>query len=484
MKLQPIRNLIAGIVCLVWFCTGMQGQVSFAHIGLEDGLSQSTVLSITQDVQGNMWFATFNGVNRFDGYDFTVYRHETGNAGSIGDNMVYAVKADDKGGVWVGTNNWLSYYDADRDAFRNYRCPQKEEDVRVMQIADVDDSRLLVNTSAGLYVFHVADTSFVQSGLPADLFRLKATAIYRSKDSLYIGAKDGLWMYSFASRTLEHLHALPLGRKEILTLLQHGNHLWIGTEGDGLYRMDRTTRELRHYTAGGPDGLSSNFVRSLALDARNRLWVGTFTSLDIYDEATGRFQVYTSNRRQNRSLSQSSIRSIFMDSQGGMWLGTYFGGLNYYHPLRERFRHIRFSPEGNSLNDNVIGCITEDRAGNLWIGTNNGGVNYYDIRSGEYTYYTKEQGLGSNDVKAIYVDEQAGKVYIGTHTGGLNILDRRTGRIESLMPETTRLTNMNVFAIQPCADGRHLWIGTLEGLVHFDKATKTFRTSRGMFHWV
>lgn len=479
MKLQPIRNLIALTVCLVWFCTGMQGQVSFAHIGLEDGLSQSTVLSITQDVQGNMWFATFNGVNRFDGYDFTVYRHETGNAGSIGDNMVYAVKADDKGGVWVGTNNWLSYYDADRDAFRNYRCPQKEEDVRVMQIADVDDSRLLVNTSAGLYVFHVADTSFVQSGLPADLFRLKATAIYRSKDSLYIGAKDGLWMYSFASRTLEHLHALPLGRKEILTLLQHGNHLWIGTEGDGLYRMDRTTRELRHYTAGGPDGLSSNFVRSLALDARNRLWVGTFTSLDIYDEATGRFQVYTSNRRQNRSLSQSSIRSIFMDSQGGMWLGTYFGGLNYYHPLRERFRHIRFSPEGNSLNDNVIGCITEDRAGNLWIGTNNGGVNYYDIRSGEYTYYTKEQGLGSNDVKAIYVDEQAGKVYIGTHTGGLNILDRRTGRIESLMPETTRLTNMNVFAIQPCADGRHLWIGTLEGLVHFDKATKTFSDIKG-----
>lgn len=479
MKLQPIRNLIAGIVCLVWACTGVRGQVSFAHIGLEDGLSQSTVLSITQDVQGNMWFATFNGVNRFDGYDFTVYRHETGNAGSIGDNMVYAVKADGKGGVWVGTNNWLSYYDADRDAFRNYRCPQKEEDVRVMQIADVDDSRLLVNTSAGLYVFHVADTSFVQSGLPADLFRLKATAIYRSKDSLYIGAKDGLWMYSFASRTLEHLHALPLGRKEILTLLQHGNHLWIGTEGDGLYRMDRTTRELRHYTAGGPDGLSSNFVRSLALDARNRLWVGTFTSLDIYDEATGRFQVYTSNRRQNRSLSQSSIRSIFMDSQGGMWLGTYFGGLNYYHPLRERFRHIRFSPEGNSLNDNVIGCITEDRAGNLWIGTNNGGVNYYDIRSGEYTYYTKEQGLGSNDVKAIYVDEQAGKVYIGTHTGGLNILDRRTGRIESLMPETTRLTNMNVFAIQPCADGRHLWIGTLEGLVHFDKATKTFSDIKG-----
>ena len=478
-KRLPIQRYIALLICFCVMCLKAQEQISFAHLGIQEGLSQSTVLSITQDVKGNMWFATFNGVNRFDGYGFTVYRHETGNAGSIADNMVYAVKADDKGGVWVGTTGWLSYYDAEMDAFRNYRCPQNEEDVRVMQITDMDEERLLVNTSAGMYVFSQADTAFVQTGLPADLFRLEATAIYRYNDCLYVGAKDGLWLYSFADRTLEHLYAAPLGRKEILTLLQQDDNLWIGTEGDGLYRMDVVTRELHHSVAGGSDGLSSNFVRSLALDAKNRLWVGTFTSLDIYDETSGRFNVYTSDRRQNRSLSQSSIRSIFMDSQGGMWLGTYFGGLNYYHPLRERFRHIRFSPEGNSLNDNVIGCITQDRAGNLWIGTNNGGVNFYDVRSEKYTYYVKEKGLGSNDVKAIYVDEQADKVYIGTHTGGLNILDRRTGRIESLMPETATVTNMNVFAIQPCADGRHLWIGTLEGLVHFDKATKTFSDIRG-----
>ena len=478
-KRLPIQRYIALLICFCVMCLKAQEQISFAHLGIQEGLSQSTVLSITQDVKGNMWFATFNGVNRFDGYGFTVYRHETGNAGSIADNMVYAVKADDKGGVWVGTTGWLSYYDAEMDAFRNYRCPQNEEDVRVMQITDMDEGRLLVNTSAGMYVFSQADTAFVQTGLPADLFRLEATAIYRYNDCLYVGAKDGLWLYSFADRTLEHLYAAPLGRKEILTLLQQDDNLWIGTEGDGLYRMDVVTRELHHSVAGGSDGLSSNFVRSLALDAKNRLWVGTFTSLDIYDEASGRFNVYTSDRRQNRSLSQSSIRSIFMDSQGGMWLGTYFGGLNYYHPLRERFRHIRFSPEGNSLNDNVIGCITQDRAGNLWIGTNNGGVNFYDVRSEKYTYYVKEKGLGSNDVKAIYVDEQADKVYIGTHTGGLNILDRRTGRIESLMPETATVTNMNVFAIQPCADGRHLWIGTLEGLVHFDKATKTFSDIKG-----
>lgn len=471
MKLQPIRNLIALTVCLVFVSMKLAGQVSFAHIGLRDGLSQSTVLDIAQDAKGNMWFATFNGVNRFDGYDFTVYRNEEGNSFSIGGNLIYAIEADEKGGVWVGTDNGLSYFDYTEGVFHNYRCRTGEDDVRVTHIVEVDKANLLVNTSDGLYRFYLPDSAFVRSGLPEALFHLQATALYRYGDYLYVGAADGLWRYTFSSHQLDHLYQASLGKKEILALLQEGDkYLWIGTEGGGLYRMDIPTRQLKQYTSKDGKGLSSDFVRSLAFDSEGRLWVGTFNSLDIYDESADRFEVYASNRWQNRSLSQSSIRSIFRDSQGGMWLGTYFGGLNYYHPLRERFLHLHYSLEGNSLNDNVIGCIVEDRSGALWIGTNNGGVNLYDPKSKRFVYYTKAQGLGADDVKAIYVDELAGKVYIGTHTGGLNVLDRHTGRIERYMPEV----DGNVYALLPDGDGRHLWVGTLASLVRFDKMKKVF----------
>lgn len=476
MKLHPIRNLIALTLCLVLACTKAQGQVSFAHIGLRDGLSQSTVLDIAQDAKGNMWFATFNGINRFDGYDFTVYRNEEGNPFSIGDNLIYAVEADEKGGVWAGTDSGLSYFDYEDGVFHNYRCRTGEDNVRVTHIVEVDKANLLVNTSDGIYRFYLPDSAFVRSGLPEALFHLQATALYRHEDYVYVGAMDGLWRYTLSTHRMEHLYQASLGRKVILALLQEGDKcLWIGTEGDGLYRMDIPTRQLKQYTSRDGKGLSSDFVRSLAFDSGGRLWVGTFNSLDIYDEAADRFEVYASNRWQNRSLSQSSIRSIFRDSQGGMWLGTYFGGVNYYHPLRERFLHLHYSLEGNSLNDNVIGCIVEDRSGALWIGTNSGGVNLYDPKTNRFAYYTKAQGLGADDVKAIYVDEPAGKVYIGTHTGGLNVLDRHTGRIERYVPEV----DGNVYALLPDKDGRHLWVGTLASLVRFDKEKKVFSEVKG-----
>lgn len=471
MNRQSIRNLVTLAVCFVWACAMMQGQVSFAHIGLKEGLSQSTVLDIAQDARGNMWFATFNGINRYDGYDFTVYRNEEGVSDGIGGNLIYVVMADDKGGIWAGTDNGLSYYDYEEDAFHNYRFRTEGEAAKVTHIVQVDKANLLVNTSAGLYRFYLPDSSFVRSGLPDALFSLKATAIYRYEDCLYVGADEGLWRYVFSTHQLEHLCQAPLGRKEILTLLQDRHSgLWIGTEGDGLYRMDLLTRRLKHYTSKDGKGLSSDFVRSLAFDEQGKLWVGTFNSLDIYDEASDSFEVYADDRWQNRTLSQSSIRSIFKDSQGGMWLGTYFRGVNYYHRLRERFVHLHHSLEENSLNDNVIGCIVEDRSGSLWIGTNSGGVNLYNPKSKRFSYYTEDQGLGANDVKTIYIDEQADKVYIGTHSGGLNVLERSTGRIRKYIPEADR----NVYALLPDRDGRHLWVGTLASLVRFDKVKNTF----------
>lgn len=111
--------------------------------------------------------------------------------------------------------------------------------------------------------------------------------------------------------------------------------------------------------------------------------------------------------------------------------GNLFGGLNYYHPLKNRFQKIQSVPNRNSLNNNIINCIVEDEGSNLWIGTNSGGVNFYNSKTNTFTHYTQKDGLGSDDVKTIYVDEQQNKVYIGVHAGGISVLHRNTGRIET-----------------------------------------------------
>ena len=464
------------LICLCVANLSAQSQISFTHLGINDGLSQSTVFNITQDTRGNMWFATLNGVNKYNGYDFTVYLHEEGNPHSISHNTIRTIKSGSAGKVWIGTDKGLSCYLPEEDSFQNYYIEKDKRHAAVLGMVDIDPEHLLVNTSGGLALFNIPQERFTTDTLDAALFQLQATALHRYHDQLYIGTSGGVFAYSLSNQTLQNIITFPSGkRKEVLTILQPSDSfLWIGTEGNGLFCINMDTKAVKHYTAGNKNSISSDFVRSLALDAQNRLWIGTFTSLDVYDESNDSFVAHISDRLQEQSLSQSSIRSIFKDTQGGMWLGTYYGGVNYYHPMKERFRHIHFTPHRNSLNDDVIGCITEDRSGCLWIGTNSGGVNKYNPASDTYAYYTTRQGLGANDVKAIYVDEATDKVYIGTHTGGLSIVHRGTGRIENYTTENSSLTDNNVYAILPSADSGQLWIGTLNALVSFDPAQRKF----------
>lgn len=186
---------------------------------------------------------------------------------------------------------------------------------------------------------------------------------------------------------------------------QSSTRLWVATEGKGLFRINPQTLATNIYRKGGEHQLSSDYVRVLATDQQNQLWVGTFTALNIYNEEKDTFTTYDRDLQKQTSLSQTSVRSIFMDSQGGMWVGTYFGGLNYYHPLKSCFQNIRYMSERNSLNDNVITCIIEDKQKGLWIGTNGGGVNHYNKETNTFTHYTQKEGLGSNDIKTIYIDE-------------------------------------------------------------------------------
>ncbi|MEO5097783.1 two-component regulator propeller domain-containing protein, partial [Bacteroides thetaiotaomicron] len=310
-----------------------------------------------------------------------------------------------------------------------------------------------------------------------------ASTLYRHDDQIYIGTStDGLYTYSITQKTFEKVIPI-LGTKQIQAILQQSpTRIWVATEGAGLFLINPKTKEIKNYlhSPSNPKSISSNYIRSLAMDSQNRLWIGTFNDLNIYHEGTDSFASYSSNPVENGSLSQRSVRSIFMDSQGGMWLGTYFGGLNYYHPIRNRFKNIRNIPYKNSLSDNVVSCIVEDKDKNLWIGTNDGGLNLYNPITQRFTSYTLQEdesarGIGSNNIKAVYVDEKKSLVYIGTHAGGLSILHRNSGQVENFNQRNSQLVNENVYAILPDGEG-NLWLGTLSALVRFNPEQQSFTT--------
>ena len=168
-------------------------------------------------------------------------------------------------------------------------------------------------------------------------------------------------------------------------------------------------------------------------------------------------------------LSKSSVRCIMRDNQGGMWAGTYFDGLFYYNERKGRFISLNNTPGRNSISNNVVACITEAANGNLWIGTN-GGLNHYS-RQGVFKAYTTANGLPSNDIKSVYVDNTSGKLYIGSQLGALSILNPATGKVSVISLGSMGDESNYVYAMLPFHDGKHLFLGTLNGLRIFDKET-------------
>lgn len=485
-----MSNLRKIVICLFFLCIGIPAafseipeQINFSYISIQDGLSQSTVFSIDQDKRGNMWFATYDGVNKYDGYAFTVYQHDENDPNSIANDISRILKTDSQGRVWIGTRDGLSCYDEEKDKFDNFIYEKNGRKLQVNGIAEINLDQLLISTQEGLTLFDIKESRFVDDCFSPAMHNIVASTLYRHGDVIFIGTpEDGLYCYSITQEKLEKVTP-TLDTKQIQAVLQQSpTRIWVATEGGGLVLLNPKTKEVKTYlhSSSNPRSISSNYIRSLALDSQNRLWIGTFNDLNIYHEGSDSFTSYSSSPVESGSLSQRSVRSIFMDSQGGMWLGTYFGGLNYYHPIRNRFKNIRRIPYKNSLSDNVVSCIVEDKNSNLWIGTNDGGLNLFNPGTQQFTHYAlqeneRERGIGSNNIKAVYVDEEKSRVYIGTHAGGLTILHRNSGKMESFNQRNSELVNENVYAILPDEEG-NLLLGTLSALVSFNPEKRSFTT--------
>lgn len=472
---------------LILTLCGFQGNVSndgerilFSHISLNEGLSQGIVVSCCQDSLGHMWFATHDGLNRYDGYRFTIYKNNPYDSTSVADNMIRKVYTDSNGGLWVGTEKGLSFYDSEKDIFRNYPTDGKA----VTGIVDMEkEGKFLVAAGGSIRMFDSRSHRWLEPTPPYQKESFGATIIYKTGEQIWIGTKQsGLFCYIPSTNELTKLSSFKSSKSiQCMTMDEDGN-LWVATEGDGLIRLNISTGESAVFKHNPSDShsISSNFVRTISTDTDGRIWVGTFNGLSIFYD--GYFSNIHSDPFSQGSLSQSSVRCITRDTQGGMWLGTWLGGINYWHPLKNRFINIRRESGGNSLNDNIISCITEDGDGSLWIGTKSGGVNHYDSRSGKFRYYSLEKNiqndiLESNDIKAIHVDSRTGNIYVGAHAGGLNIINSRTGSISHNNHRNPNGTPLDVYAIIPATETT-LYIGTLDGLWEYGISTGRFSQVR------
>jgi len=475
----PLLLLLSNYLTISAQGRGKEARIEFEHFGLKDGLPQSSIFSILQDDRGYLWLGTSDGLNRYDGYKFIVYKHDKKQPYSLGNNQIRNLFTDVNGNISVGTGKGISIYDANKDQFRNYPLVAGGENIRVNDILELQTGDYLVAAATGLYEFNP------EKGYKLLLSRENESinVFFVFNDEIYYGSSAGVFRYNEKKNQSvlvdESFRAYSVNA--LLANVFYKSKFWIATESNGLILYDIDTGEKTFYRHNKADktGLSSDVIRSLCYDGNRRLWIGSFVGLNVLDELSGNITQYFNNDYREGEVSQNSIRSIFRDSQGGMWCGTYYGGLNYYHPLRKQFEHYHYQQGIPSVSDNVIGAMMEDAAGRIWIGTNDNGIDVLNPATGAFVNYryieSNPLSISGNNVKAICIDkENNNDIWIGLHGGGLCKYSAKRQDFNRINFSDNPIANDKVYAVL-IQDDTNMLLGTLAGLFVYNRKNNQAR---------
>ena len=499
------KKFLLILVILLLFSTSLfsQSKISFNHLTVENGLSQSSVTCILQDSNGFMWFGTQDGLNRYDGYNFKIFKNDPSDPKSLTDNFIFAIYEDPAGTLYVETQNGF---------FQKYN--PRTESFTVVKKDSILIPGFKINRFDG--VLDESNTQWISSpgaetGLkrtnkktgevtvfkhdPSDLESISDNKVYSvfrdHSGNLWVGTFNGLDMLNEKTGKFTHYRNDPndpnsLSDNWVWPIFEDSKGvLWIGTVRGGLNRFNSKKNTFTSYKndPSDPSSLNDNFIFSIYQDRGGLIWIGTNTGgVNFFNPATRVFEHYSHEPDNKNSLSDDAVISICVDKDGLYWIGTRSGGLNKFDYKKKSFKNYTYDPlNPNSLVSNSISDIYQDRSGILWLGTFSSGLMAFNPRSETYNYYQSNSSdstsLTDNRIYSILEDED-GIIWIGTYGGGLNRLNRKTGKIsyyKSDKNDSTSLSSNSVWSMAEDNNG-NLWLGTFGGGINiFDRKNPSFK---------
>lgn len=473
--------------CLLLLSGALAAQsrfVRFDHINLDEGLSQGSVYSILQDRMGFLWFGTQDGLNKYDGYDFTVYRHDKYDSSSISDNCIYSLFEDRDGYLWIGTlSGGLNRFDPRTGKFNSFRYsgdnPRGLASNLVTSIWQDRSGTIWVGTDNGLN--RMEDDRFVSYFRSGPNYAGKrVNCIYEdSRKTLWVGTTSGLYRYDTVTAAFV-AHRLKTGEEQttvhIMALYESpAGVIYVGTHGDGLFAGIREPGGLPVFKHVALEGPELNEVSSIVSDPEGNLWIGFHEEgLVRWDPNTGEQLHLRANPVQSTSLSNDRVSSLAFDTFGNLWVGT-LNGINKLNLTNRKFVVYQNRPGIQGDIANSVFAIAKDPSGNIWTGTR-GGLYRLDRKGTIREYIHRSRSTRRADaVRSIYCESNGSenKIWIGTEQGTLETLDPSTGTFRSLVVDS-RWRENPVYVIRKDPSGT-LWLGTLEGLYSVEPATMRVR---------
>jgi signal transduction histidine kinase/CheY-like chemotaxis protein/ligand-binding sensor domain-containing protein len=477
--------------------------LKFEHLGTAEGLAQINVNCIIQDSRGFIWIGSRNGLNKYDGYKFTIYNHSFQDNNTISNNQIADILEDHEGNIWVATLEGLNKYERNTGRFIRYLHNEHNTNTisnnAVNRLALDSFGNLWVATQkGGLDCFNLKKNIFrhythsVSDGSSISDNNVR-TVFEDSRHNLWAGTEaGGLNLFNRQTNKFSKFRHREgdtgsISGNNIICLFEDKNHkIWIGTQDAGLNLFDPEKSTFRHYKHDekSANSLSSNTIYCLNMDESGNLWIGTENGgVSVLNVHNGNFTNFLHDDIDQNSITGNSIYALCRDRFDNMWLGAFSGGINLFKRSTKSFTHYRHGSSPNSLSNNFVLDLYEDASKNLWVGTDGGGLDMFNRRKGTVEHYMKPHdgnGIAGNYVLTVDQDSD-GDFWLGTWADGVSVLNPKTHLFTNFKHDPANpksLSGNNIYALIHTKD-KKTWIGTYNaGLDVYDKQTKIFTTFR------
>lgn len=451
----------------------------FRTLGINDGLSQSTVNAILQDRKGFMWIGTKDGLNQYDGQVFRTFQKENS---SLGNNFITALYEDCDGDIWVGTDAGLYIYTPEKDIFQPF-LEETQDSMRIERsvstvLGDETGRIWIAVETQGVFCYDLKSGRFTNRTFrqePGITSNVESLAFDNSGtiwvgfygDGLYYSEDDLVTLYPYVSTKGKEVFD-----DEVVTKIFPGtyNRLYIGSTR-GVQELNLTSGMLRTILQDDEQG-EDIYCRDLLMVSEDELWVGTESGVYIYNVRTDKYVHLRSSMYDAYSLSDNAIYSLYQDREGGIWIGSYFGGVNYYPRPYTYFEKYYPKADDEGLHGMRIREFCQDNQGILWIGTEDGGLNRFEPHTRKFSFFKLSEGFTNIHGLCLVGDQ----LWVGTFSKGLKIIDTRSGTIvrsyqKSASPRS--LIDNSIFAIYRTTAG-DIYLGTMFGLLRYNPQTDDF----------
>ncbi len=464
----------------------------FNHITTEDGLSSSWVRCIYQDKTGFIWFATSDGLNRYDGNAIKAFKADPYDKNSLIHGAVTYIAKRSNNELWICTEQGVSIFNLVNNSFNQFPYLNK---VRVTHVLKDHNKITWFSTYSGIFCYNATDSVWHNyRNIPGNANSLSFDQVHMcledQDNNFWIATQHGLNLFDRENETFHRYYAdesrNSLSGNDIISLVQdRNNRIWIGLGDAGV--------DLMLYEDNNP--LKATFIHvtdsrnnALLIDRNSTLWIGNSMGMGISlidlnsigDLNTIPIYNIKNTSDDINSLSDNTISSIMEDRDGGIWIGTFAGGIDYYNPMQKKFNIVKHVPgDENSLHNNVVNCFLEDDH-YLWVGTEEG-LCRLDRRTGKFKTFLHNEfdpySIGANGIICMLKDSR-GNLWIGTWAGGLNRYSYQQQNFTRFMVDEKNyasISSNNIFALFEDNRG-FLWVGTNGGgLNRYDYATGKFK---------